>query len=532
MPIMIVPLSPLMFLRRAAKLYPKKIGVICGEWRFSYQQLSQRVARLSHYLSQIGVKKGEVVGFLSRNCHRLLEAYYGVIQVGAILLPLNIRLTAKDFLYILNHAEAKVLFLEPDFLPVIESVKNNLIGVKAFLLLGDPLRVDWLGPLTYDQGLEQANPDPFPEQLEDENEVAELFYTSGTTDRPKGVMLTHRNLYLHAVSVMLALQTQESDVQLHTIPLYHANGWGVTHTITGVGGTHVVLRRFDANTLLELVEREKVTTFNLVPTMATLLLQEACIENYDLSSLRLIHMGGSAVPMEMVKALEERFHCRCSCGYGLTETSPVLTISLTKSYLRETGEAHYRRLAMTGLELPGSEVRVVDKNGRDVLPDGRSVGEIITRSNVVMKGYWKQPEETAKVIREGWFHTGDMATIDPESYILIVDRLKDVIIRGGENISSIEVERALHAHPAVLECAVIAVPDSKWGEVPKAFVVLKEEHSCTAQDLRQHCGQFLAPYKVPASFEFVASLPKSGTGKILKKMLREPYWLNLEKRVH
>jgi fatty-acyl-CoA synthase len=243
-------------------------------------------------------------------------------------------------------------------------------------------------------------------------------------------------------------------------------------------------------------------------------------------------MGGSAVPIEMVKALEERFHCRCSCGYGLTETSPVLTISLTKSYLRETGEAHYRRLAMTGLELPGSEVRVVDKTGRDVLPDGRSVGEIITRSNVVMKGYWKQPEETAKVIREGWFHTGDLATIDPESYILIVDRLKDVIIRGGENISSIEVERALYAHPAVLECAVIAVPNSKWGEVPKAFVVLKEGLHCTAQDLWQHCRQCLASYKIPASFEFVNALPKSGTGKILKKILREPHWLDLEKRVH
>ena len=336
-------------------------------------------------------------------------------------------------------------------------------------------------------------------------------------------MLTHRNLYLHTLSVVFALQNRETDVQLHTIPLFHANGWGATHSITCVGGTHVMLRHFRPKTVLELIQRERVTSLNLVPTMATLLLNSQAIPNYRLDSLRLIHMGGSSVPPNMVRQLEAAFGCECSCGYGLTETSPVLTVSLLKSHLREDGEARYRRAAMTGLELPGSEVRVVDRQGQDVAPDGKTVGEIVARSNVVMKGYWKQPEETAEVLKRGWFHTGDLATVDSEGYLMIVDRKKDIIVRGGENISSIEIERALFAHPDVLECAVIAVPDSKWGESPKALVVPRQGADLSEQALRQYCRQKLAAYKVPSSVELLTSLPKGGTGKIQKRALRKRY---------
>jgi fatty-acyl-CoA synthase len=384
----------------------------------------------------------------------------------------------------------------------------------------------------YDELLGDASPEVFPTAIEDENDVAELFYTSGTTAQPKGVMLTHRNLFLHAMSVMWALQIDDSEVQLHTIPLFHANGWGVTHTITGAGGTHVMLRRFEPRRLLELVQQESVTTFYLVPTMATMLLQEPAIKEYDLRSLRLIHMGGSAMPRELLKELQDGIGCEVSCGYGLTETSPVLTVALTKSHLREEGDAFYRRAAMTGLELPGTEVRVVDENGRDVPCDGETVGEIITRGNIVMKGYWKQPEETAQAIRDGWLYTGDMATMDSEGYVLIVDRKKDIILRGGENISSIEVEKALYSHPAVLECAVIAVPDDTWGEVPKAYVTLRDGLVCQPEDLRRHCKATLAGFKVPASIEVVASLPKGGTGKIQKKLLRAKHWQGQEKQIN
>ena len=520
---MIVPLTPMMFLRRAVKLYPHKTAVVCATDRFTYHQFGQRVHRLSRTLSSLNVKTGTVVAYLSRNCHRLLEAYYGVVQIGAIFLPLNVRLTAQDFHYILNHSRASLLLLEKEFLPLIKEIRQELPYVQRFILLDGTPSHSWLHPLSYEQAIKACGPEPYPELIQDENSVAELFYTSGTTARPKGVMLTHRNLYLHALSVVFALENRETDVQLHTIPLFHANGWGVTHSITCVGGTHIILRHFRPKTVLELIEKEGVTSLNLVPTMATMLLNSQAIENHAHGSLRLIHLGGSSVPPKMVQQLEAAFGCECSCGYGLTETSPVLTVSLLKSHIHEEGDAHYRRAAMTGFELPGSEVRVVDEQGREVTNDGRTVGEIITRSNVVMKGYWKQPEETAKVLKKGWFHTGDLATVDSEGYIMILDRKKDIIVRGGENISSIEVERVLFAHPAVVECAVIAMPDSKWGESPKAFVVLKKESIVSEQDLKRHCREKLAAYKVPSSVEFLDSLPKGGTGKIQKRTIRERY---------
>ena len=529
---MIVPLTPLMFLRRAEKLFPQKMGVVCEGRRFSYAEFSQRVHQFSNALADLRVAKGDVVAYLGHNCHRLLEAYYGVLQTGAILLPLNVRLAASDFHYILDHSEARALFLESEFLPAIESIRMQLQREVLFVLLDEPASEDWLSKRSYDELLKDASAEVFPGRIEDENEVAELFYTSGTTARPKGVMLTHRNLFLHAMSVMWALKNDDSEVQLHTIPLFHANGWGATHAITAAGGTHVMLHRFEPKRLLQLVQQERVTTFNLVPTMATMLLQEPAIKDYDLSSLRLIHMGGSAMPRALLRELTERIGCEVSCGYGLTETSPVLTVALMKSHLREEGEAFYRRAAMTGLELPGTEVRVVDENGHDVPRDGDTVGEIITRGNIVMKGYWKQPEETAQAIRDGWLYTGDMATMDSEGYVLIVDRKKDIILRGGENISSIEVEKALYSHPAVLECAVIAVPDDTWGEVPKAFVALREGIVCEPEELRLHCRATLAGYKVPASIEIVASLPKGGTGKIQKKQLRAKYWQGQEKQIH
>ena len=518
-----VPLTPLMFLRRSVKLHPDKTAVVCGTERFNYRQFSGRIHRLSRFLVSLGVRPGTVVAYLSRNGHRLLEAYYGVVQTGAIFLPLNVRLTGGDFQYILNHSEARLLLLEEEFLPLIAEVRQELPRLQGFLLLDGEPSLSWLHPHGYEQAIEACSPEPFPETIRDEDSVAELFYTSGTTARPKGVMLTHRNLYLHTLSVVFALQNRETDVQLHTIPLFHANGWGATHSITCVGGTHVMLRHFRPKSVLELIQRERVTSLNLVPTMATLLLNSQAIPNYRLDSLRLIHMGGSSVPPNMVRQLEAAFGCECSCGYGLTETSPVLTVSLLKSHLREDGEARYRRAAMTGLELPGSEVRVVDRQGQDVAPDGKTVGEIVARSNVVMKGYWKQPEETAEVLKRGWFHTGDLATVDSEGYLMIVDRKKDIIVRGGENISSIEIERALFAHPDVLECAVIAVPDSKWGESPKALVVPRQGADLSEQALRQYCRQKLAAYKVPSSVELLTSLPKGGTGKIQKRALRKRY---------
>ena len=521
-----------MFLRRAAKLYPNKVGVVCGDSRWTYRTLHSRTQRLSYVLQHFGIKSQDVVAYLGPNCHRLLECYYGVPQAGAILLALNIRLSSQEILGILNHSGARILLLEREFSDMIDPIRHQFERPMIIVCLDEPSSHSWIHGQSYDELLSAMPDSSFPDRIASEDAIAELFYTSGTTATPKGVMLSHRNLYLHATNIMWVLGNHDREVQLHTIALFHANGWGAAHTITAVGGTHVMLRKFDPKKLLQLVQEERVTTFNLVPTMATLLLKESSIRDYDLRSLRLIHMGGSAVPKEMIQALHRRFECEVFAGYGLTETCPVLTVSLHKSHLHEDLETAMYRAAMTGLELPGTEVRVVDESGEDVPADGRTIGEIIARGNTIMEGYWNEPEETSKAIRNGWLYTGDLATIDAEGYILIVDRKKDLIIRGGENISSIEVERALYTHPDVLECAVIAVPDDKWGEEPMAFVVLKDGTSSSPEELRQHCRKLLAGYKVPASLEIVSTLPKGGTGKIQKRLLRAPYWKAEDKQVH
>lgn len=528
-------LTPLLFKRRAAELFGSKIGVVCGDRRFTYGEFAERIDRFSRALVQLGVRPGDRVAFLSYNCHRLLEAYYGVVQMGAILQPLNIRLSARELAFILNDAEASVLFLDPEFIELVERFRSELRTVKMFIALDEGQEEKWLFGASYENLLTNAAGEPPVHEI-DEDDVAELFYTSGTTGDPKGVMLTHRNIYLHTLSVLAAYPAKENEpeiIQLHTIPLFHVNGWGTPQTVTCVGGKHVMLKRFDPATVLQLIERERVTRFSLVPTMANALLNFPDLEKYDCSSVVSINLGGAAPTVEMVKALEEQFDCEAFAGYGLTETSPVLTLSVLKSTLRHLPpEEQLRRKAMTGLPIPGVELRVVDERGRDIPHDGRHMGEIIVRSGTVMKGYWRRPEDTARVIKDGWFYTGDMATIDEEGYVLIVDRKKDIIISGGENISSIEVEKVIASHPAVFECAVIPVPDDRWGEVPQALVVVKPGHQLSERELIEYCRARLAHFKVPKSVEFRPSLPKGGTGKILKRELKEEYWRGHERRVH
>jgi fatty-acyl-CoA synthase len=358
----------------------------------------------------------------------------------------------------------------------------------------------------------------------DEDSLAEMFYTSGTSAEPKGVMLTHRNIYLHALNTGLGLHTEKDAVELHTIPMFHANGWGVPHFLTLLGGKHVMIQRFDPPEVFRLIEKERVNYCSLVPAMATALVNCPERPKYDLSSLQRINIGGAMSSPTLVREVEEKLGCTCFSGYGLTETSPVLSISLQKPGLEWKGEEKFARQAMTGYAVPGAELRVVDANGEDVPRDGQSVGEIIARSDGVMHGYWQQPEASAEVLRGGWFHTGDLAVWDNQNYILIVDRQKDIIVSGGENISSLELERELLAHSAVLETAVVPVPDEKWGEVPKALVVLKPGAHAGEMELIEHCRSRLAHYKCPHSVEFLESLPKTGTGKVLKRELRKKYW--------
>jgi len=519
-----IPLTPLRFLRYAEQQYPCRTAVVCNQESFTYGQFADRARRLAGALHQAGVQRGDRVAFLSSNCHRLLEAYYGVLEAGAVLLPLNIRLASSELGYILNDSGATILFVEKQFLGLVESFRKDIPEVRTFCQLEGAPEAPWLSPRNYEDLLQAATPHRADITSIDENSLAELFYTSGPSANPKGVMLTHRNIYLHAQNVCLGFNIENGAVELHTIPLFHANGWGVAHFLTLLGGKHVMMQRFETKEVFRLIEKEGVHSFSLVPIMATALVN--CPErlNYNLSSLRRIVIGGAASSPTLIREVEEKLGCECFSGYGLTETSPSLSISPMKLGMGWDSEQRYVGQAMTGYAFPGVEIRVVDANDNDVPRDGQSIGEIVARSDGVMEGYWRQPDASAEALRGGWFHTGDMATLNEEGYLLIVDRKKDIIISGGENISSLELEKAILAHPAVLEAGVIPVPDEKWGEVPKALVVLKPNATATEAELIEFCRAHLSHYKCPRSFEFVASLPKTGTGKILKKDLRKKYW--------
>ena len=519
-----IPLTPLRFLRYAEQQYPRRTAVVCNENRYNYAEFADRAGRLAGALVEKGVQPGDRVAFLSTNCHRLLEAYYGVLEGGAVLLPLNIRLSAAELGYILNDAGATILFVEKQFLPLVEAFRKDLTSVKTFCLLEGVPDAPWLSSQNYEELLAAAMPHRSEIASVDENAVAELFYTSGTSAHPKGVMLTHRNIYLHAMHVCMAFQIPNANVELHTIPLFHANGWGVPHFLTVLGGKHVMIQRFDPKEVFRLIEKEGARTCSLVPIMATALVNCPERKNYDLSSLTRMVIGGAASSPTLIRQVEEAFGCQCFSGYGLTETSPALSLSPMKQGMGWEGEQRYAGQAMTGFPVPGVEMRVVDSSDHDVPADGRSIGEIIVRGDGVMEGYWRQPEATAEAFRGGWFHTGDMATLNEDGYFLVVDRKKDIIVSGGENISSLELEKAILAHPAVLEAAVIPVPDEKWGEVPKALVVLKPGAQAAESELLDFCRGHLARYKCSRSFEFVDNLPKTGTGKILKKDLRKKYW--------
>ena len=519
-----IPLTPLRFLRYAEQQYPRRTAVVCNQESFTYAQFADRARRLAGALRQAGVQPGDRVAFLSTNCHRLLEAYYGVLEAGAVLLPLNIRLAASELSYILNDSGATILFVEKQFLALVESFRKDIPEVRTFCQLDGAPEAAWLSPRSYEALLQEATPYRADITSIDENSLAELFYTSGTSANPKGVMLTHRNIYLHALNVCLGFNIENGAVELHTIPLFHANGWGVAHFLTLLGGKHVMMQRFETKEIFRLIEKEGVHSFSLVPIMATALVNCPERPNYNLSSLRRIVIGGAASSPTLIRKVEEKLGCECFSGYGLTETSPSLSISPMKSGLDWDGEQRYVGQSMTGYAFPGVEIRVVDANDNDVPRDGQTMGEIIARSDGVMEGYWRQPDASAEALRGGWFHTGDMATLNEEGYLLIVDRKKDIIVSGGENISSLELEKAILAHPAVLEAGVIPVPDEKWGEVPKALVVLKPNAVATEPELIEFCRLHLAHYKCPRSFEFVVSLPKTGTGKILKKDLRKKYW--------
>jgi acyl-CoA synthetase (AMP-forming)/AMP-acid ligase II len=520
-------------LRKAIKLFPRKEAIVCSGKRWTYQDFYDRINGFSRALRKFGIGKDDKVAILLPNCHYFLEAYYGITQIGAISVPMNHRLSPNEMEFILTDSESKILIADPMFQKQIGSIRAETGKIKKIIWTG-PERVG-VEPrdLNYEMILDQVPSSPLSETDISDEDIAQIYYTSGTTGRPKGVMLSHKNVCTHAMGTVAEIHLSDRDVWIHVAPLFHlADAWA-TWAVTWVGGTHVLVREFDARVVLETIEKEKVTVTNLIPTMLNLMVNHPDVRKYDYSSLRVLLSGGAPIAPEVVRKIVETFKCDYIQTYGMTETSPYLTLSILKEHLDKLPYADRLRFkSKTGREFIGVELKVVNDRGEEIKKDEKEVGEIIVRGDIVTKGYWKLPEETAKAIKDGWLYTGDMAVMDEEGYVTIVDRKKDMILTGGENVYSTEVENILYMHPAILECAVIGVPDEKWGEAIKGIVVLKPGQKATAPEIIQFCKERIAHYKAPKSIDFIDALPRTGSGKIHKKGLRDSYWAGYQKKVH
>jgi fatty-acyl-CoA synthase len=508
------PLTPLEFARRARALYGDREAVVDGDARFTYDAFFRRCDRWSAALQRLGVRKGDRVAYISTNTHKQLESFYSVPQIGAVLVPINYRLTAADFEYIINHSGAEVVCAHQDQLDAVDAIKSTL-PVRHFVAL-EGRRAGWLD---YEQLLSAETGSFEPEQI-DERELLTINYTSGTTARPKGVMITHRNAYANIVGMLIHVPMTCADRYLWTLPMFHANGWTFTWIVTAVGGTHVCLRRTDPALIFELIERESISRMCAAPTVL-IMLANAPADVRRRGAVRVV-TAGAPPAAATIRRVEDELGWELVHVYGLTETSPIITVCESRpAHAQMTPDERSRVKARQGVEMiTGGQLRVIDSEGNEVSHDGQSLGEIVVRGNVVMQGYYKDPEATAAAFAGGWFHSGDAAVVHPDGYVEIRDRFKDVIISGGENISSVEVEGVLLQHHAVAEAAVVGLPDPTWGEAPHAFVVLRHGMAAIEEELREFVRSRLAHFKAPKGITFVPELPKTATGKIQKYLLR------------
>lgn len=530
---MYVPLLLQDFLKRAIYHYPEKTAVVDGDRRFTYAEVGKRVNRLANAFRDYGIQKGDRIAVLSPNRLEMYEAFYAAFLLGAVIVPLNTRLVPADYEYIVNHSGAKMFLVDAELAALIVPIQSSLSQVETIVSLSVEGFEDKQGWLVYDSILENALETTISEEV-DEQDMATILYTSGTTGRPKGVIQTHRSLYMNALNTIIHVRAEDEDVLLHTLPMFHVNGWGTPFSFTGMGATHVMLRKIDPCHILQLVEQEGVTVACMAPTVLNMILNEPAAKTARIEQNVRVVIAGSAPPPSFVKAVEKELGWTFLQVYGMTEVSPFVTVGHVKKKIRNEGNEDriHRMKAKAGISMINVEARVVNEYDEDVEPNGREVGEVICRSNSVMDGYWLQPEETARSIVNGWYHTGDMATIDEDGYIDIVDRKKDIIISGGENISSIEIEGTLYEHPAILEAAIIAIPHEKWGEVPHAVCVLRPDQTVTEAEIISFCRERMAHFKCPKSVQIVSELPKTASGKIQKVVLREPFWKVAGRRVN
>jgi fatty-acyl-CoA synthase len=515
-------LTPVSFLRRSAYMFPEKTAVVYGGRRYSYSELEERVNRLASRLRDSGLGKGERIAFLCPNTPPMLEGHFAVPAAGLVLVAINTRLGRDEVTYIVEHSGAKMVFVDAELEPLLDDVDGDVERVRIDDTgePGDP----------YEDYLAEGSPEPVESVLEDEEETISINYTSGTTGRPKGVMYTHRGAYLSALGNAIEIGMGYETRYLWTLPMFHCNGWTFPWAVTAVAATHVCLRKVEPPRIWELFEGEDITHYCAAPTVQIGIANEDAAHPLERAVTAAI-AGAPPSPTLLGGLLD--LNIRPMHIYGLTETyGPITTSGVHPEWEDLDMDERARRMARQGQGYCTSDlVRVVDENMQDVERNGETMGEIVMHGNMVAKGYFENEEATEEAFEGGWYHSGDVAVWHPDGYIEIRDRNKDIIISGGENISTIEVEQAVARHPAVMEAAVVAMPDEKWGERPKAFVVLKKGQEATEEEIIDFCKEHIARFKAPAAVEF-GDLPKTSTGKVQKFVLRDKEWSGREKQVN
>ena len=499
--------------RKSALLYPDREAIAFEGLRLTHRELNARVNRLANSLAGLGCRQGERLAILGENSHKFLEVYFAAAKLGLSVTPLNFRLSDGEIEHIVTDSEAVGLLVGLGYEERALSLKGRLGAVRDWIALDLPAE----GYVFYESLIGSAS-GAEPEIEVDENDLAVLMYTGGTTGRPKGVMMSHQNIMTAVISATLGFGFTRDDITCFILPLFHVSFWPALCVLM-VGGKVVINRKPDMNEILRLIQDEKCTHINAVPTIYIWLLQTAGVDSYDLSSLRLISYAGSPFPPEMLKQCLKKFGNKFSQGYGMTEALGATNLGEEDHQL--TGEKA-RLLSSAGKANLCSEVRVVDQDGRPL--KAGEIGEVAVRGKHVMMGYWKNPELTAKVIRDGWYHSGDMGYLDEEGYLFLVDRKADMIVTGGENVYPKETEDVLYEHPAVAMAAVVSAPDERWGEAVRAAVVLKPGAAATEEELIGHCKSRLAGYKCPKKVEFWEQLPVTPIGKILRKEVKKKFW--------
>jgi long-chain acyl-CoA synthetase len=510
--------------RKNARLYPDRVALIDGDVRITFSEFNVRVNRLAHAILNLGLNKGDRVAVLSENIYQYVELYFACAKAGIPLVPLNFRSNSEELSYIIDDSNAKLVFFRSKYLPIVQEIITRCPSVTG--LIG--MNQEFSDLLFYEDLIKNSAPAE-PDVKIEEDDIVVLGYTGGTTGRPKGVMTTHKNLVSSCFNAVVGIGIKPEMIYLNVPPLFHAGDAMAMFAFAFMGATNVTLSAFNPEAVMKTIEQQRVTHALLVPAMILAILRYPQLSDFNLKSLECIIYGTAPMPMEPLRKAIRILQCKFLQVYGATETFVPISLLLPEDHVLEGTPEQTRRMSSAGREVIGVEAMIVDDDDEEV-PIG-NMGEVIVRGDNVMKGYWRLPELTSETLCNGWYHTGDIGKMDGDRYIYIVDRKKDMIISGGENIYPQEIEDVLFQHSEVAEAAVIGIPDDNWGEAIKALVVKKTGSTVTEADLLEHCKQNLASFKKPRSIDFVNDLPRSTAGKVLKYEIRAQYWCNRDRKV-